>query len=236
MAIDSSRGRGWLWFWRRSGSGDAAGVALGSGRCVSSYGVKRSGCRAWGGWATGLGLEESSERLLIGRKAGIDEAGKVLGNDLRGLQLLLDGIGFSAFDGFAGGNVLLVLGREAGLGVGDDEDFVKTVEMGVGLDDDVDEGVAIRIGNDFFNFADGQAAGKDEVAAGGEHLFAGLDALVLEDADDFKLAGGVAGEDAADARGFKNDAGAAGLVVDEQDLGGAGKDVADLADDAVGGR
>ena len=183
----------------------------------------------------GIGVGGVEERLLLGRKAGIDEAGEVLGVDLRGLQLLLDGIGLSAFDGFAGGQVLLVLGREARLGVGDDENFVKTVEMGVGLDDDVDEGVAIRIGDDFFNDADGQAAGKDEVAAGGEHLFAGLDALVLENADDFKLAGGVAGENAADAGGFKNDAGAAGLVVDEQDLGGAGKDVADLADDAVGG-
>ena len=33
----------------------------------------------------------------------------------------------------------------------------------------------------------------------------------------------------------EEDAGAGGLVVDEQDLGGVGEDVAELADDAVGG-
>ena len=79
----------------------------------------------------GIGVGGVEERLLLGRKAGIDEAGKALGVDLRGLQLLLDGIGLSAFDGFAGGKILFVLGREARLGVGDDEDLVKTVEMGV---------------------------------------------------------------------------------------------------------
>ena len=51
----------------------------------------------------GIGVGGVEKRLLFGRKAGIDEAGKVLGVDLRGLQLLLDGIGLSAFDGFAGG-------------------------------------------------------------------------------------------------------------------------------------
>src|SRR5580658_1779596 len=97
----------------------------------------------------------------------------------------------------------------------------------------MDEGVAIRVGDHFVDHADGKAAGEDLIAARGEHDFAFLDALVGQDVYDFQLSEGVAAQDAANARGFKNHAGAAGLVVDGEHLGGVGKHVADLADDSV---
>ena len=72
--------------------------------------------------------------------------------------------------------------------------------------------------NHFVDHADRQAAGKNLVAARGEHLLAGLDALVGQDADDLRLAGRIAAQNAANARGLKNHARAAGLVVDGQHL------------------
>jgi hypothetical protein len=106
--------------------------------------------------------------------------------------------------------------------------------MGGRLNDYVDEGVAIGIAHHLFNYADRKTAGKDHVAAGGKHDFTGLDALVGEDADNLRLADGVASQGAANARGCQDDAGTAGLVVDLKHLRGVGKDFADFAHDAVG--
>ena len=107
--------------------------------------------------------------------------------------------------------------------------------MAAGID--LDEGVGLVIGveGDGLDGAYGKAAGVDLIAAGGEDFFAGLDAGVGGEVVDDDAAGGGAADDGADAGAGEQDAGAGGLVVDEQDLCGVGEDVAELADDAVGG-
>ncbi len=107
--------------------------------------------------------------------------------------------------------------------------------MGRRLHDDVDEEFAIGVADDFLHHPYGQTSREDLVAPGGEHLFARLDALVGQDAHNLRLAGGIAAQNAANARGFKNHARAAGLVVDGQHLGRMGKDFAHLAHDPIRG-
>ena len=73
---------------------------------------------------------------------------------------------------------MIVLGfdGQCGLGADDDEDFFKLVEVCRGLELDEGVGLVVEVRLDGFNRADGKAARVDLVAAGGEDLFAGLDA------------------------------------------------------------
>jgi hypothetical protein len=174
-------------------------------------------------------------RRVCRRRVGVGESGEPLGHDLGCFLLLLDGRRLWALERFAGGQVLLLLRREARLGGGDHQHFVEPVEMGGRLDDHVDKVFAVRVADDLLHHAHRESAREDLVAAGGEHGFARLDAAVGEDADDLRLAGGVAAQDAANARGLQDYSCAAGLVVDGQNLGRMGKDLAHLAYDSVGG-
>ena len=63
-----------------------------------------------------IGIGIVVQRLLVRRQIRIDEAGEPLSHDLRRFLLLLDLCSFRAFDLFAGGQVLLLLGAEAWLG------------------------------------------------------------------------------------------------------------------------
>ena len=53
-------------------------------------------------------------------------------------------------------------------------DFIETIEMRGRFDNHLDEAVLIGVGDHFFNHAHRQSAGKDLVAARGQHAFAGL--------------------------------------------------------------
>ncbi len=66
-------------------------------------------------------------------------------------------------------------------------------------------------------------------------LLAGLYAGVGGEVVDDDAAGGRAAQDGVDAGGLEDDSGAGGGVVDEEELRGEGEDVAELADDSVGG-
>ena len=146
-------------------------------------------------------------------------------------------LGFSC-GGVEGGFALegLLDGRvEGGRGSGDDEDLLKLVEVGGGVEGDGGIGLVLWVGGDGFYGADGESAGEDLIASGGEDGFTGLDAVVGGEVGDLDAAGGVAVDDGADAGGLKDDAGTGGGVVYQEKLAGCGEDVAELADDAVGG-
>ena len=172
------------------------------------------------------------------------EAGETVGYDLGGGLGVLDGLllggeggcGLLGFGGGgSGGEILLGGEREFGLGGGDDEDLFELGEVGCGADVNHGVGLVVGVGGDGLDGADGEAAGVDLVAAGGEDGFAGMDAGVGGEVGDDDAGSGGSAEDGADAGAGEEDAGSGGLVVDEEDLGGVGEDVADLADDAVGG-
>src|ERR1039458_6394656 len=175
------------------------------------------------------------ERLLVRRQVRIDEPGQTLRHDLGSLLLFCGIGGFSAFEGFAGLNVLLLLRRKTRVGLGDDQYFIETIDVRRRFNDDVDEGVAFRISNHLFNRAYRQTAGKNLVTASREHFLSRLNSLIGEDPDDLRLSFGVTAQNAANAVVFQNDAGAAGLVVDRQYLCGMRIDFANLADDAISG-
>ena len=214
--------------WRRGCSGQDGG--WGAARDFAGYGF---GCGAGLGWVGSGGV------------VGIVEAGETVGDDLGGGFGVFDGFEFGGVSGgglglgFGGGGsdgeIVLGLGGQVGLGAGDDEDLFELGEVGGGIDLDEGVGLVVGVGGDGLDGADGKAAGVDLVAAGGEDCFAGLDAGVGGEVVDDDAAGGGAAEDGADASAGEQDAGAGGLVVDEEDLGGVGEDVAELADDAVGG-
>jgi len=131
------------------------------------------------------------------------------------------------------------LGWKRGLSSGDDENFLKLEEVDGRLDEDGGVGLVVGIGRDGFHGADGEAAGEDLIAAGCEDRLAWLDAVVGGEIADLDATTGGAVDDGADAGRGEDDAGAGGLVVDEQHLCGVGRglgeDVANLADDAEGG-
>src|ERR1700733_6056223 len=98
----------------------------------------------------------------------------------------------------------------------------------------LDEAVLIRVRDHFFDHPYWESAGKDVVAARGEHAFARRDAAVRHESDNLRLSDSVAAQNASDARGFENDSCPARLIVDHQHLSRMGKDIADFAHDAVG--
>src|ERR1700733_13203107 len=116
---------------------------------------------------------------------------------------------------------------------GDNQHLIQMLQVSRRLDYDVDEGAPLRVALDTCHYPNRQAAREYLIAAGGKDMLSGLDALVGQDIDDLRLAEGVAAQDAADAGGFENYAGSAGLVIDEQNLRGVGKNVTHFADDAV---
>jgi hypothetical protein len=175
---------------------------------------------------------------------GVVEAGEAVGDDLSGgsgggfgsllVGELLCGGGLGL--GGCGSYRQVVLGweRQSGLGGGDDEDLFELVEVCCRTKLDEGVGLVIGVGLDGLDGADGEAAGVDLVATGGEDLLADLDAGVGSEIVDDDLAGRAAAKNGAEAGGGEKDAGAGGLVVDEQYLRGVGEDVAEFSDDAVG--
>ena len=113
------------------------------------------------------------------------------------------GLGLGLGGGGSDGEIVLGLDGQVGLGAGDDEHLFELVEVGGGADLDEGVGLVVGVGRDGLDGADGKAAGVDLVAAGGEDLFAGLDAGVGGEVVDDDAAGGGAAEDGADAGSWR---------------------------------
>jgi hypothetical protein len=116
---------------------------------------------------------------------------------------------------------------------GNHQHLIEPVKMGGGLHNHVDVRVAIGVAHDLLHHAHRQPTREDLVAPGGEDLFSGLNALVSQNVFNLRAAGGVAAQNAADARGFQYHARAAGRVVDGQHLRRARKNLAHLAHNPV---
>jgi hypothetical protein len=175
---------------------------------------------------------------------GIMEAGQAVGDDLGCgpgsgfggslVRSLLCGCSLSLCG--CGSYCQIMLGRQGqrGLSVRDDEDLFELIEVGGGPELNESVRLMVQIGFDGLDGADGKTARVHLISAGGEDLLAWLNTGVGGEVVDEDLAGCAASKNGANSCGDEDDAGARGLVVDEQDLGGVGEDIAELADDAVG--
>ena len=74
----------------------------------------------------------------------------------------------------------------------------RQVDGGVNQDGNVR--IVLRIIDQALNSADVQARGIHTVAAHGDNLFAGVDTFIRKNVDDFRLAGSIAAQNAAQPR------------------------------------
>ena len=93
-------------FGLRLGCGLRIGLRI--RECAAAPGENSSGCSGCGGGVSGIRIAAVVQRLLVGRQVGIDQAGQLLGHDLRRLHLVLDRGRHNVFLRFAGGQVLLL--------------------------------------------------------------------------------------------------------------------------------
>lgn len=224
----------------------------GGWRAPRSVAVGVKSRHGFGNDSAGFGQGDTRDGCGGGGVSWFMEAGETVSDDLGGGAgfgggfvdgRLCGGVcgGFLCGGASGGGHlgafdqVALGVGGEGGPGAGDDEDLFELGEVGGGMDLDEGVGLVVGVGGDGLDGADVEAAGVDLVAAGAEDGFARLDAGVGGEVGDDGMAGGVAVEDGANAGGGEDDAGARGSVIDFEHLGGVGKDVAELADDAIGG-
>jgi hypothetical protein len=174
----------------------------------------------------------------------IVEAGESVGDDLScgfggGFGGLLVGelLGSSRLGlggGCSCGKIVLGRERQSGLGGGDDEDLFELVEVRSRAKLNEGVGLVVGVGFNGLDSAHREAPGIDLIAAGGEDLLADLNAGVGREIVDHDLAGAATTKNGAKAGGGKENAGAGGLVVDEQNLRGVREDVAEFSDDSIG--
>src|SRR3984885_15768737 len=181
-----------------------------------------------------IGVRGVIQRLLLRRQVGIDQTWQSFSHDLRCLLLRLLFRCLRTFECFARRHILCLIGRKARFDGGDDQDFIETVEVRGGFDENPDESILIWILHYFVHYADWQTARKNLIAAGRQDSFPGLDTAIGHQTHDLRLADGVAAKNAPDARGLENHAGAAALVVDHEHLCRTGIHFANLAHNAVG--
>ena len=127
-------------------------------------------------------------------------------------------------------------GEKRGCGVGDHQHLIQPVKMRGRFHDHVDKAVAVGIAHHFLHHAHRQSPRKDQVAARSQNLFAGLDALVGQNAAPLRVGRPRFRSECRECVWSPESRPRrwSGSLID-QHLRGVGKHVAHLAHDAVGG-
>ncbi len=133
----------------------------------------------------------------------------------------------------AAGQVAAHAGRRCRAGAGHDQHLFQAVQVGGGFQDHIHQRRVIGVRHNLVHDADRQPARKHLVPARGQHQLARLDAVVRHQADDFRMAHGVATQDAAGASLLEQHTGSAGAVRNFKHLACVCRHLADAPDHAV---